>query len=179
MRLIVTSCSPAFGSNRMKGIIVADSKREQSWANPPIMDCVGCFAKVETVIVVCALSCMCFYRCRLLTLALVILITCATALQSSEAAAFVGRTSLVLEKIMALCGEREAKILPRREKPFQRKHIWIKLWLVRWTPICADTKHQQAVDMKCSVTPTASRFFLGGGGETAHKPRALKINRSA
>lgn len=76
------------------------------------MDGVGCFAKVETVIVVCALSrsCTCFYLCRLLTLAL--RITCATALQSSETAAFVGRTSLVLEKIMALCGECEAKILP-------------------------------------------------------------------
>lgn len=70
------------------------------------MDCVGCFVKVEAVIVVCALS-RSYTRvdvCRLLTLTL--LMTSATALQSSKTAAFVGRTTLVLEKIMALCGER-------------------------------------------------------------------------
>lgn len=45
-----------------------------------------------------------FYLCRLLTLTL--LITCATTLQISKTAAFVGRATLVLEKIMVLCGER-------------------------------------------------------------------------
>ncbi|GAA6076351.1 uncharacterized [Tachysurus ichikawai] len=61
------------------------------------MDCVGCFVKVEAVIVVCALSrsSLHFSLNRLLTLPL--LITSATALQSSKTAAFVGRTTLVLE----------------------------------------------------------------------------------